>query len=113
MLPTRLLTSVAAARIGVPFPGLLEAVLTELSLEVLRKASLRMPNKLSSTIGIVGAVVLGQVAVQAGLVSPAMLIVVAVTAVASFTNPSFALGLSLRYLRFGLMLMAGSLGLYD
>ncbi|MDF2719513.1 MAG: GerA spore germination protein, partial [Paenibacillus sp.] len=83
MLPTTLLISLAAQREGIPFPALLEAMLMEITFEVLREAGVRMPRVIGPAISIVGALVLGQAAVQAGLVSGAMVIVVSFTAIAN------------------------------
>lgn len=112
MLPTRLLISIAAAREGVPFPALLEALFMEFTFEVLREAGTRLPRNVGQAVSIVGALVIGQSAVQAGLVSPLMVIVVAVTGIASFAMPAFNFAITLRLLRFPLMLISGVLGLY-
>lgn len=112
MLPTTLLISLAAQREGVPLPALLEALLMELTFEVIREAGVRMPRVIGPAISIVGALVLGQAAVQAGLVSGAMVIVVSFTAIANFVIPSISMAASVRLIRFGLMLLAGSFGLF-
>jgi len=111
LLPTELLMSVLVSREGVPFPGLVEALIMEISLEVLREAGLRLPQTFGQTISIVGAVVLGQAAVSAGLASPGMVIVVALTAIASFVIPTQPLSNTIRILRFPFMLLAASFGL--
>ncbi|WP_378093325.1 spore germination protein [Cohnella hongkongensis] len=112
MMPTTLLISLAAQREGVPLPALLEALLMELTFEVIREAGVRMPRVIGPAISIVGALVLGQAAVQAGLVSGAMVIVVSFTAIANFVIPSVSMAASIRLIRFGLMLLAGTFGLY-
>ncbi|WP_240913065.1 MULTISPECIES: spore germination protein [Paenibacillus] len=112
MLPTTLLISLAAQREGVPFPAFVEALAMEITFEVLREAGVRMPRAIGSAISIVGALVLGQAAVQAGLVSAAMVIIVAFTAIAGFVAPSVSLSNSARLLRFGFMLLAATLGLF-
>ena len=112
MIPTRLLISIAAAREGVPFPALVEAVVMVFTFEALREAGVRLPRAVGQAISIVGALVIGQAAVQAGMVSPLMVIVVAVTGIASFLNPAFNVGISLRLLSFPMMLLAGVLGLF-
>nr|WGD87985.1 spore germination protein [Bacillus subtilis] len=83
-----------------PFPPIFEALLMEVTIESLREAGLRLPNPLGQTIGLVGAVVIGQVAVEANLVSSIMVIVVSVIALASFTVPQYGMGLSFRVLAF-------------
>ena len=112
MLPTLLLINLAAQREGVPFPAVVEAVLMELTFEILREAGVRMPRAVGSAISIVGALVLGQAAVEAGIVSAAMVIIVSLTAIASFVCPSFDMAISIRILRFVFMLLAATFGLY-
>lgn len=112
MLPTTLLISLAAQREGVPFPALLEALLMEVTFEVLREAGVRMPRVIGSAISIVGALVLGQASVQAGLVSAAMVIIVSFTAISNFVTPALNMAVAARLIRFGLMLLAGSFGLF-
>ncbi|WP_081949418.1 spore germination protein [Paenibacillus durus] len=111
MLPTTLLISLAAQREGVPFPAFIEALLMELTFDVLREAGIRMPRAIGPAVSIVGALVLGQAAVQAGLVSAAMVIVVSFTAISNFVIPSMAISNAIRLIRFLMMLFAGTLGL--
>ncbi|WP_052098225.1 spore germination protein [Paenibacillus stellifer] len=112
MVPTTLLVSLAAQREGVPFPALIEALMMEVTFDVLREAGVRMPRAIGPAISIVGALVLGQAAVQAGLVSAAMVIVVSFTAISNFVIPSLAIANSIRLIRFLLMLIAGTVGLF-
>ncbi|MBM7854538.1 spore germination protein KA [Desulfohalotomaculum tongense] len=112
MIPTPLLVSVAASREGVPFPALVEAFLMEFTFEALREAGLRLPRPVGQAISIVGALVVGEAAVSAGIVSSLMVIIVAVTGIASFVNPAFNMAITMRVLRFPMMLLAGSLGLF-
>lgn len=112
MIPTRLLISLASAREGVPFPALVEALLMEFTFEALREAGVRLPRAVGQAVSIVGALVIGQAAVQAGIVSPLMVIVVALTGISSFVNPAFNIALTMRFLRFPMMILAGTLGLF-
>lgn len=112
MLPAQLLISIAGSHEGVPFPTLLEALLMEITFEALREAGIRLPKQVGQAVSIVGALVIGEAAVQAGIVSTAMVIVVAITAIASFTIPAFNVGISIRLLRFPLMILGAVLGLY-
>lgn len=112
MLPTPLLMSIASGREGVPFPAFVEALLMEFTFEILREGGVRLPRPIGQAVSIVGALVIGEAAVSAGLVSPPMVIVVSLTAVASFTLPSSNGAIPLRLLRFPIMVMAGSLGLF-
>ena len=112
MIPFKLAFSIAAAREGVPFPAVVEALLMEGTLELLREAGIRLPKPIGQTIGIVGGLVIGEAAVQAGVVSPIMVIVVAVTAISSFAIPSYSAGIAFRMLRFATMLAASILGLF-
>ncbi|MCW3792673.1 spore germination protein [Paenibacillus sp. LS1] len=112
MLPTTLLITLAAQREATPFTTLIEAFLMELTFEVIREAGVRMPRAIGPAISIVGALVLGQAAVQAGLVSAAMVIVVSFTAISNFVLPSINMSSATRLLRFFLMILAGTLGLF-
>lgn len=111
VIPTQLLISIAAGRAKVPFPALLEALLMILTFDILREAGIRLPKHVGQTISIVGALVLGQTAVDAGLISPLMVIVVAATAIASFVVPSQVdSGTILRYFYLLLAGVAGGFG---
>lgn len=112
MIPTQLALSIAATRDGIPFPSFIEAILMELSLELLREAGIRLPGAIGQTIGIVGGLIIGDAAVRAGIVSPIMVIVVAMTAIAGFVIPTYTLSFGLRISRFFLMLVSSILGLY-
>jgi spore germination protein KA len=112
MVPTPLLINLMVQREGVPFPAFLEAFLMELVLEILREAGVRLPKAVGQTISFVGELVIGQAAVEAGIVSAGMVIVVAITAIASFVIPAYNMSISLRILRFILMILAASFGLY-
>lgn len=111
MVPTTLLISIASSREQVPFPALIEALLMEVTFEALREAGLRLPKQLGSAVSIVGALIIGEAAVQAGIVSAPMVIVVAITGVASFTIPRYNAESAIRMLRFPIMFLAGTLGL--
>lgn len=112
MIPTPLLVSFAAQRQGIPFPVFIEALLMEFTFEVLREAGVRMPRPIGQAVSIVGALVLGEAAVSAGIVSSAMVIVVAGTAIGSFTIPHYSMTDATRLLRFIMMTLAASFGLY-
>lgn len=111
MIPTTLLISLAQQREGTPFPAFIEAVTMEVAFEILREAGLRMPRTIGPAVSIVGTLVIGQAAVEAGIVSAAMVIVVSTTAIASFVFPSYSLANAFRMLRFLLMGLAASFGL--
>ncbi len=111
MLPAALLTSIAQARVGVPFPAFIEALIMELTFELLREAGVRLPHNVGQAVSTVGGLVIGQAAVQAGIVSSSMVIVVALTALASFTIPNISASYSIRILRFALMICAAVLGM--
>lgn len=112
LIPTTLLISIAAAREGVPFPAIIEALMMEFVFEGLREAGIRLPKAVGSAVSIVGALVIGQAAVQAGIVSAPMVIIVATTGIASFAVPHYNLGLASRMIRFIMLFLAGTLGLY-
>lgn len=114
LIPTELLYSIVATRVNVPFPILLEVLMMELSFELIREAGLRVPSPLGSTVGIVGALVLGEAAVSASIVSPILIIIIAITAISSFAIPDFSLSFHLRISRFAYTLLgafAGFLGI--
>lgn len=112
MIPTKLAVIIAAQRESVPFPAFIEALIMEITFEILREAGIRMPKAIGSTISIVGALVIGQAAIQAGIVSPVMVIVVSMTAIASFATPSYAVAISARLVRFMFMVSAATFGFY-
>ncbi|WP_347490662.1 spore germination protein [Desulfoscipio sp. XC116] len=111
MLPTPLLLSIAAQREAVPFPVFVEALLMELAFEIIREAGIRLPRDVGQAVSIVAALIIGQAAVQAGLVAGATIIVVALTAMASFTV-YYSGSISFRLLRFPMMFLAASFGLF-
>lgn len=112
LIPTKLAISIMKTREGVPFPALIEALIMEISIEILREAGLRLPKPIGPAMGIVGGLIIGEAAVQAGIISPIMVIVVAITAISSFTIPQYSTGISLRMLRFVAMFSAALYGLY-
>ncbi|MFE4046671.1 spore germination protein [Priestia sp. YIM B13490] len=112
MIPTKLAISIIGTKSGVPFPALIEALFMEVAIEILREAGLRLPKPIGPAMGIVGGLIIGEAAVQAGIVSPILVIVVALTAISSFSIPQYSVGITLRILRFAAMLCAAILGLY-
>lgn len=112
LIPTQLIISLAAQRESVPFPALVEALIMEVTFEILREAGVRLPRAIGQAVSIVGALVLGQAAVEAGIISSAMVIVVAITGISSFASPAFNVALSVRLIRFAIMLCAALLGFY-
>ncbi len=114
MIPTDLVLAISAARERVPFPSVLEILIMEISFELIREAGIRIPGPIGPTLGIIGALILGQAAVAANIVSPILIIVVAVTGIGSFAIPNFSLALSLRIVRFAYIALgavAGFLGI--
>ncbi|WP_155893694.1 spore germination protein [Bacillus thuringiensis] len=112
MIPLPLFVSLASQRNNLPFPPLIELILMEGTFEVLREAGIRLPRAAGSAISIVGALVIGESAVQAGLVSSATIIVVALTAIMSFVTPLYAMSLVTRLARFIFLFLASIWGLY-
>jgi spore germination protein KA len=111
MLPTKLILSFASAHELVPFPALIEALIMEVSFEALREAGVRLPKQVGAAVSIVGAIVIGEAAVMAGLISAPLVVVVAITGISNFIVAHYSLSLSFRLLRFPLMLLAGMMGL--
>ncbi|HEX7057352.1 MAG TPA: spore germination protein [Bacilli bacterium] len=111
MVPSTLLLSIAKSREAIPFPALVEALIMEVTFEALREAGIRLPKQIGAAVSIVGALVIGQAAVSAGLVSAPMVMVVAITGIASFSIPRYSAAIAFRMLRFPIMFLAGTLGL--
>ncbi|MGG1554237.1 spore germination protein [Paenibacillus ferrarius] len=111
MIPTVLLLNISKSREEIPFPALVEAMIMEITFEALREAGVRLPKQVGSAVSIVGALVIGQAATSAGIVSAPMVIVVAITGISSFMIPRYSLGIPPRLLRFPIMFLAGTLGL--
>ncbi|MEK5163731.1 spore germination protein [Paenibacillus sp. FSL R5-0527] len=112
MIPTTLVISLAAQRETVPFPAFVEAMLMEIVYEVLREAGVRIPKNIGQAISIVGTLVIGQAAVEAGFISSAMVIIVSVTAISSFVIPETGMSIAARIIRFVLMALGAFMGLY-
>lgn len=112
MIPTNLLFAIEASREIVPFPTVIEILVMEFSFELIREAGIRIPGAIGSTIGIVGGLILGQAAVTANLVSPILIIIVAITALGSFSIPSFSMSFSIRIIRFAYIILAAIAGFF-
>ncbi|MFY0544804.1 spore germination protein [Brevibacillus sp. H7] len=112
MLPPPLLLLLSESRSKVPFPPVVEALLIELVIEIQREAGIRMPTKIGQTVGIVGGIVLGTAAVEAGLASNILIVIVSVSALLSFLPPNFLMSNAFRIVRYGFILMAGIFGMY-
>ncbi len=112
MIPTQLLINVISQREGIPFPAVVEALIMEITFEILREAGIRMPRAVGGTISIVGGLVIGQAAVEAGIVSNIMVIVVALTAISSFVAPIYTFAIATRLLRFVFVISAAIFGLF-
>ncbi|HHV26809.1 spore germination protein [Anaerosalibacter bizertensis] len=110
MIPTVLIITMAGAREGVPLPSVLEALLMTIMLELIKESGVRLPKAVGSAVSIVGALVLGQAAVEAGIVSAPMVIVIAITAIAEFAVPALTEVMILY--RLFLIILGGFMGLY-
>jgi hypothetical protein len=112
VIPQTLLITLSESRAKVPFPPIIEALLLEFFLELLREAGARLPTKVGQTMGIVGGIVIGTAAVDAGFTSNILIIIIALAALGSFVTPSYSMGNVIRVLRFPLIILAGFWGLY-
>lgn len=112
ILPTPLLLAFQEARMGMPFPAVLEVFLMEMSFELLREAGVRLPGTMGNTIGIVGGLIIGQAAVEANLVSPIIVIIVAFTALCSFAVPNEEFAFSFRILKFVFIALCAWVGYF-
>ncbi|MDT8717995.1 spore germination protein [Clostridium sp. 19966] len=111
IVPLNLLVPLAVSRTQVAFPPVVEALVMEFTIEMIREASIRLPTYLATTIGVVGGIIIGQAAVNAGIVSSLFIIVVAVTAMASYVVPIYDFGLAIRLFRFLLLILASAFGI--
>lgn len=112
ILPAQYILALAASRVQVPVNALTEALLMELVLELLREANLRLPKQIGSSISIVGTIVIGQAAVAAGLVSPLMVIIVALSSMASFAVTDYTIMNPVRLVKFLMIFLCGVFGLF-
>ncbi|MFF2015289.1 spore germination protein [Paenibacillus sp. NPDC058177] len=112
MIPTSLVLRIAASRESVPFPAMVEALFIEIIFEALREAGIRLPKQIGQAISIVGGLVIGQAAVQAGLISAPVVIIVSITGISIFTIPRYSFANGIRLLRFPMLFLAGAMGLY-
>lgn len=112
VIPTDFAVAVAGSRAGVPYPAMVEVLLMEISMEVLREATIRLPQLIGGALSIVGVLVIGQAAVSAGFSSPITVVIIAMTTVGSFATPAYNAAIALRMLRFPLIVLAGCFGLY-
>lgn len=112
LLPVSLAISIAELRAKTPFPTIVEALFMEAMLEILQEAIIRLPTRLSGAASMIGGFVIGTTVVEAGLVNPLLVVITAMTAIASYTMPSYSLSLTLRWLRLPSIFAAAFLGLY-
>lgn len=111
LLPIQFVLSVSGSRTGVAFPLIFELLLMEMTLEIFREASLRLPQTVSQTLGVTSGIVLGIAAVGAGLISNATLVVTIITAISSYSGPDYGIGLTWRILKYALIFAAACFGL--
>lgn len=110
LIPTVMLLAILNTREGIPFPGFIEALMMTFFFEILTEAGIRLPRPVGSAVSIVGALVIGEAAINAGIASPIMVVVVALTGIAKFSLPQYNLGNAVRILRIPLMFLSASLG---
>ncbi len=111
MIPAKFVVAASSGRAGVPFPVFIEVLVMELAMEILREATVRMPQQVGGALSIVGVLVIGQAAVMAGFVSPITVVIIALSTIGSFATPSYNAATAFRMLRFPLILFAGTFGL--
>ena len=110
LIPSQLLTIIAETRRQIPFSAMAEYIVMEVFFELVREAGLRVPSAIGSAIGVVGGLILGQAAVEAGIVSPVTLIIVAISGIANAVIPDYELSSGIRVLKFGFIILGGTLG---
>jgi spore germination protein len=111
LVPLNILVQLGQSRAQVAFPPIVEALLMEFTIEMLREASVRLPTYIGSTIGVVGGIIIGQAAVNAGIVSNLFIIIVGATTIASYAIPNYEFGLCIVLIRFGILLMSSFFGI--
>ncbi len=112
MLPTKLLLLTALNRVNVPFPAIVEVLLIELVFEIIREASTRMPQKISAALSIVGGLIIGDATINAGLLSPLIIIITGISTLSSFAVPSYSLKSAIRFFKYFLIFCASVLGIF-
>ncbi|MGM7722768.1 spore germination protein [Metabacillus sp. Hm71] len=110
LIPTNLLMAILDTREGLPFPAFLEVLIMIFFFELLREAGIRLPRPVGSAVSIVGALIVGEAAINANIASPAIVILVALTGIASFAMPHYSIAIGIRLLQFPLMVLAAVLG---
>jgi spore germination protein KA len=111
LIPAKFVVAASSGRAGVPFPVVVEVLLMETAMEILREATVRMPQQVGGALSIVGVLVIGQAAVMAGFVSPITVVIIAMSTIGSFATPSYNAATAFRMLRFPLIVLSGMLGL--
>lgn len=111
LIPAQFVVAAASGRSGVPFPVVIEVLIMEFAMEILREATVRMPQQVGGALSIVGVLVIGQAAVMAGFVSPITVVIIALSTIGSFATPSYNAATAFRLLRFPLIILSGMLGL--
>jgi hypothetical protein len=112
VIPKELLGKLISSRQNVPFPPFVEAIFLETTIEFLREAGARLPNRIGQTLGIVGGIILGQAAVEAALTSNVLIIIVSLSALASFVTPIYKMSNAIRFLRFPIIILAAIWGAF-
>jgi spore germination protein KA len=111
MIPVKFMVAASSGRAGVPFPVFVEVLLMEVAMEILREATVRMPQQVGGALSIVGVLVIGQAAVMAGFVSPITVVIIAMSTIGSFATPSYNAATAFRMLKFPLIVLSGTIGL--
>lgn len=112
MIPPEIMFKIAESRQNIPFPAVVEIVVMDIAFELLREAGIRLPLAIGSTIGVVGGIIIGQAAVEAGLVSPITVIIIALTGVCGFAIPNVSLVSGIRLSKYLIIFTSAILGLF-
>ncbi len=112
LIPAEFAVAVTSGRGGIPFPVVVEVLLMEIAMEILREATVRMPQQVGGALSIVGVLVIGQAAVEAGFVSPVTVVIIALSSIGSFATPAYNVAIAFRLLRFPILLLSGMFGLF-
>ena len=112
LIPIKFVTPIVQSRVGIALTPFLEILAMELVVEFLREGGLRLPTKIAQTLSLVGGIIIGDTAIQSKMVSPTTLLVVGVTVISTFLIPNYDMSLSIRILRFPMLMLANIMGIF-
>ncbi|MGV8984206.1 spore germination protein [Clostridium sp.] len=112
LIPTKFVTPIVQSRVGIAFTPFLEIIAMEIVVEFLREGGLRLPTKIAQTLSLVGGIIIGDTAIQSKMVSPTTLLIVGITVITTFLIPNYDMSLSIRMIRFPMLVLANIMGIF-